>query len=669
MGVDPFGLVGKVLGSKYEIREQVGEGGFSVVYSGFHRHLAQPVAVKVLKIPPEFEPAARAKFVEQFTSEGRILSNLADHPAIVRVLDFGTSEQPGDALFYLVLEWLAGRDLESILASNRVAFSERDAIELLLPVVEALALAHQQGIVHRDLKPANIFLAETKLGVRPKLLDFGIAKAFQEGELLARRTTHTSSGFRAFTPAYGAPEQFRPKRHGATGPYTDVHALGLILVELVSGRAALEGEEEADFLIQSTGFERPTPRARGASVSDAFEALCRTALALEPQDRFHDAEQLRQALSALLEPNAPAPTTTPGRSGDTLVVPLRPWMATAVLTPARDQQPPRPEGHQPPTFLAARPAMAAGAPPSSGETTTMPTTAGTAPRPTTRFRRTSTLTLVTGTGLLGLGVALWLAQRPHQAVSPAPSGAPTVTTAPVIRASSTPSPHQAAGPSAAVDAAQLPEAIAIPAGKFSMGSNAGDTDEQPVHTVNVKGFMMDRTEVTVAAYLRCFHAGPCSAPRTGPNCNFGQPDRADHPINCVDARQAEVFCGWHKKRLPTEQEWEYAAVGTDDRLFPWGDAPPEDERLCWAKRDGTCRVATHPAGASPFGVLDLAGNVSEWTASRYCDSYGKHANCTSGRVYRGASFIELRPEVARSAYRDERDPTQHSPYVGFRCVK
>jgi formylglycine-generating enzyme required for sulfatase activity len=202
-----------------------------------------------------------------------------------------------------------------------------------------------------------------------------------------------------------------------------------------------------------------------------------------------------------------------------------------------------------------------------------------------------------------------------------------------------------------------------------MGSNGGDADERPVHPVTVRGFELDTTEVTVERYTKCYHAGPCTAPDTGPSCNWGHADRKQHPINCVDAEQARAFCAWDKKRLPTEEELEYAAVGTDDRMYPWGNDEPTDERLCWGRRDGTCPVGTHPKGASFFGVHDLAGNVSEWTLSAYCDSYARRRNCTTGRVFRGASFIELRPEAVRSAFRDEKDPKQRTPYVGFRCAR
>jgi serine/threonine-protein kinase len=143
---------------------------------------------------------------------------------------------------FLVLEWLEGRDLASELAARRSPLSEAEAVALLRPAVEALAFAHELGIAHRDVKPQNLFVTRTARGLTLKVLDFGIAKAMQEGETATALATKTSSGFQAFSPVYGAPEQFASKKHGQTGPWTDVHALGLVLTEMVSGQSPYKGK-------------------------------------------------------------------------------------------------------------------------------------------------------------------------------------------------------------------------------------------------------------------------------------------------------------------------------------------------------------------------------------------------------------------------------------------
>ncbi len=304
MAKDPFQLIGSALHDKYRVDEVIGEGGFGVVYRGFHLSFEQPIAIKCLKVPTHFTEEARALFLRKFREEGKHLAALAQHGSVTQVFDFGLEERPGGlSIPYLVLEWLEGRDLEEVLRQRREAgerFGEREALELLRPAIDALAFAHGDDIAHRDVKPANLFLAEQKRGVVLKVLDFGIAKAMQEGETATQIATKTSSGFSAFSPSYGAPEQFRTKKYGATGPWTDVHALGLILVEMVTGKPALDGEEMVDFFESATDDVRPTPRARGAEVSDAFEALCRRALALSPRERFADAGALLAAVDAAL---------------------------------------------------------------------------------------------------------------------------------------------------------------------------------------------------------------------------------------------------------------------------------------------------------------------------------------------------------------------------------
>jgi serine/threonine protein kinase len=309
----------------------IGEGGFGVVYRGQHLSLQHPIAVKCLKTPAHFSPQARDAFFAKFREEGQLLSRLRDCPGVVHVYDFGvTGTRLGQPAPYLVLEWLDGQTLEAHLAQRRSGgqglLSLPDAVALLMPVFDALAFAHRMKIAHRDIKPANIFLANTARGLAVKVLDFGIAKAMQEGDNAQQATTGTGSGFQAFSPQHGAPEQFFSKRYGASGPWTDVHALALVLVEAITGRPALQGDDMAELLTCATAPERPTPRNRGLWVSDPLEAVFARALAVVPTQRFPDAEQfyeaLRQALHAsglpvpgplpsLASAYEPAPAVTP----------------------------------------------------------------------------------------------------------------------------------------------------------------------------------------------------------------------------------------------------------------------------------------------------------------------------------------------------------------------
>jgi formylglycine-generating enzyme required for sulfatase activity len=211
---------------------------------------------------------------------------------------------------------------------------------------------------------------------------------------------------------------------------------------------------------------------------------------------------------------------------------------------------------------------------------------------------------------------------------------------------------------------------AIPGGTFTMGSESGESDEKPVHSVTVGGFCMDVTEVTVDAYAACVRAGQCTARDMGPNCNYGTAGKGKHPINCVDWQEAVNYCMWQKKELPSEEQWEYAARGgREGRMYPWGSAAPSASLLCWQRSIGigTCEVGSYPAGA--YGLKDMAGNVWEWTATTYCDAYSASKKCTNSRVVRGGGWLSSSPSVVRAAIRGRGGASPRGDSLGFRCAR
>jgi serine/threonine protein kinase len=303
---DSFKLVGSAIEDRYRVEGVIGEGGFGVVYRGYHLRLEHPIAIKCLKIPGHFTAEARDIFLARFREEGRILVKLADAPGVPRVYDYGVAElQSGIKVPFLVLEWLDGQTLEDALRTRRATglggLSPTEALMLILPAVDAIGFAHSHQIAHRDIKPANMFLVRGAKGTTMKVLDFGIAKAMQEGEALAQAKTQTATSFRAFTPNYAAAEQFAPKRYGASGPWTDVHALGLIFFEMLTGAQANRGEDLVECLEFATADVRPSAQGRGVKVSDALEAVLAKALARAPESRFQNAEALAEALRATPE--------------------------------------------------------------------------------------------------------------------------------------------------------------------------------------------------------------------------------------------------------------------------------------------------------------------------------------------------------------------------------
>ncbi len=198
----------------------------------------------------------------------------------------------------------------------------------------------------------------------------------------------------------------------------------------------------------------------------------------------------------------------------------------------------------------------------------------------------------------------------------------------------------------------------IPSGTFTMGD---DENRAKAGKVTVAEFCMDLTEVTTSAYLACVKDGKCTAPTQGGFCNAGVPDRENHPINCVDWTQAKDFCVAQGLRLPTDEEWEYAARGTDGRHFPWGNEPPSDQ-LCWKRLPkSSCAVGAYPKGNSPFGLADMSGNVWEWTAS-------KASPRSADRDYRGGAWCVDVPSFVRSAYRHSNGFSSQDDSLGFRCA-
>jgi serine/threonine-protein kinase len=300
---DPFDLIGTTIEGKYRVASVIGDGGFGVVYRGVHTGFGELIAIKCLKIPANLDEKHRGELLEGLREEGRLLHKLSKAtPGIVQALDVGAmTTAAGVWVPYLVLEWLDGETLAELQKRRENeglgGMPLAEAVELLTPAARALAVAHQNKIAHRDVKPANLFV--TKVGEKRtvKVLDFGIAKVLTD-TTITEALAHTRVGPSAFTPRYGAPEQFN-KQRGATGPWTDVFALALILVELTTGRRALDGDDPTQLYVASADPTlRPTFRGRGLDVPEPVETVINKALHVEPKYRYPDAGEMWDALTA-----------------------------------------------------------------------------------------------------------------------------------------------------------------------------------------------------------------------------------------------------------------------------------------------------------------------------------------------------------------------------------
>jgi formylglycine-generating enzyme required for sulfatase activity len=240
--------------------------------------------------------------------------------------------------------------------------------------------------------------------------------------------------------------------------------------------------------------------------------------------------------------------------------------------------------------------------------------------------------------------------------------------------------------------------IFIPEGTFRMGGMdvRSAPDERPAHDVTLSGYWIDQLEVTNAMYMLCVRSGSCKPPQDFKSQRrpdyFNNPEFNDYPVIYVTWGQAKAYCEWAQRRLPTEAEWEHAARGDDWRTFPWGEDKANGLLANYNMLVGdTSRVGTYPLGASPFGVLDMAGNVAEWTNDLYSGNYyetlvealnpmGPETSATLRRVVRGGSLgdaeinirVPKRSAVVGSDLQSAPDSSAYmgefSPRIGFRCA-
>jgi len=699
---DTLQLIGRTIADKYAVEAVVGEGGFATVYRATHVIWKRPVALKVFKALGDFSEDDRQKLLDEFVQEGALLADLsARTAAIVQARDIGMLQTPkGDHIPYMVLEWLEGATLEAVLADEKARGlplrTMAEAVKLLDPAAEALALAHRKGIAHRDVKPPNVFvLGEPRGEATVKLLDFGIAKVVSDAQKMAGTFTKTSGQVTSFTPAYGAPEQFS-RTHGATGPWTDVFALALIVVETITGREPLEGDDFLQLAVASASADRrPTPRTLGASVSDEVERVFARALAVKPSERWQSAGELWNALRHALRMDPMRAMTDPSPFRAAAGAAQGAIGTAATLAVASSPAPP-----------LAGPAVTASPPASPRSTSTSsPSTTAAAPAPRTGGDRTG---LFVGLGVLGaaaIGAGVYFAGRSSASPRGGAESAPKASVAP---------PHPAATVAHPAVHGCPPGMIRIPGGSFFMGSDDGLPMEKPSHQVLLEPYCIDEFEVTVEQYKRCSDSGHCKragdknewpdiTPRErkafDPLCNVHDPvGRAMHPINCVDWDMAEKFCHEQGKRLPTEAEWEFAARGPDGRKYPWGDEDPTSgylnacgkECVAWGVKSGveekpmydaddgfanTAPVGSFPKGASRYGVKDVVGNVWEWVADWYgpysTDEQRDPKGPATGteRVIRGGAWNASYPAWVRPTFRYKDVPTKRSYGIGFRCAR
>lgn len=279
----PQERIGTVIAGRYRIESMLGQGGMGVVLGGRHELTGRPIAIKLLL--PSFveEPELIARFFQEAKAAAAL-----NHPNVVDVLDMG--QEDGDA--YLVLELLEGESLHELL-EHRGKVPADELLTILLPVIDALSAAHEQGIVHRDLKPDNIFIHRDIRGrAIPKVLDFGIAKLLEVDSSVKTRT-----GGVLGTPHYMSPEQ----AHGmkVVGGETDIWSMGVLLYECLSGELPFAAESVPALLLQICTFDPLPLSERAPEIDPRLAAVVHRAFAREREERFASMEELGGALIAV----------------------------------------------------------------------------------------------------------------------------------------------------------------------------------------------------------------------------------------------------------------------------------------------------------------------------------------------------------------------------------
>ncbi|KGN40071.1 hypothetical protein N801_16630, partial [Knoellia aerolata DSM 18566] len=261
------GLVGEVLDGRYRVIERLADGGMATVYLALDTRLDREVALKVMRAHLAQDETFRSRFHREARSAARL-----SHPGIVAVYDQGED----DGHMFLAMEYVPGQTLREVLDAEG-ALTPRAALDIMLPVLEALAVAHRGGIIHRDVKPENVILREDGA---VKVADFGLARA------VTSQTVTSSSGMLLGTVAYLSPEQVE---RGIADARSDVYAAGLVLFEMLTGSKAFEGDTAINVAYQHVYAGAPRLRSRAPDAPGVLDELVATATSRDPDGRPDDA--------------------------------------------------------------------------------------------------------------------------------------------------------------------------------------------------------------------------------------------------------------------------------------------------------------------------------------------------------------------------------------------
>lgn len=634
-GTDP--LIGRSIDERYRLDAVIGKGGMGTVYRATRLLIGDEVAIKILRSGQVEDPQA----AERFRREARTAARLK-HPNAVSIYDFGVSS---DGLQYLVMDLVEGKSLRDI-TKEQGALSLQLIAEIVSQICSALDEAHRQQIVHRDIKPDNIILNSIPAGPRVKVLDFGIAKLRDDSA-----TNLTQTGNVMGTPHYMSPEQCLGEELDSR---SDIYSLGIVVYEMLCGRVPFNSPVSTAVVVQHVNQTPPSLSGFNPAIPFAVEAVVFRALEksrdLRPATAGAFAREVTEVIKRATDP-------TQIYSDRSLPPTLLTHVDELDESTVEKQPDAHPESVLPKTVYLARPEMSE---PSASRTTNGTQSALTANVKRNRsFPYRSAIAIAIAVVLASVASFVWFQQERK-----------TGTHSPVLPSAS-PGPMSIGGSTFDEKTSGAPTAkhagmVQIAGGQFRMGSGKGDPDAQPAHMVMIKNFYLDVYEVTCRDYKKFIETTNRQPPPTWKDRNY-PPGTDLHPVIGVSWEDATAYAQWAGKRLPTEEEWEFAARGPGELRYPWGNEWQNGCANADNVRNGVTNVGSYDC-PSPFGVQDLIGNAWEWTDSSWVPYPGgkltrpPHA---SDKVIRGGSWESPRTFISstsRSGYRGVGIQT------GFRCA-
>lgn len=640
---------GKLLDRRYRLEERIGFGGMGAVYRAFDTRIGRIVALKELRQEYSEDEMIRKRFIREAQAAGQL-----KHPHVVTVHDYFDE----DSDLYIVMEYLDGGTLlDRMNEAPGRCVNLWTALKACREALEGLSAAHDLSLVHRDVKPGNLLFDSDGT---VKIADFGVVTALErEGEI----TTLTQVGTHPGTLVYMSPEQI----DGAeVDGRSDVYSMAAVLYEAIAGvryfeRAGMRRTERA--LMDAICEVPPVPiRQHAPHVPREVEQILEHALTKLIEDR-PSARQMAAALAEIEAKREELDVADPGEVATRpRVASTGPRIELAAASSSESSAETLPRARVTPSEEATVPRVV--------KPVSDPTTLRDAPArgPETRAAKASS------------------AERPAL-----PGRPPTLDRAEAPTQARARSPERTRARDGAVEV-ELPGGVAVIGGGQS-------SDELPRRRVSVSGFAIDRAPVTVRQYRAFLEAvsrgvsldvpllaalypnGKDHRPQGWGSIEFEMLCPTDeHPIVNVDWFDACAYAAWVGARLPSEVEWERAARGLGgERIYPWGDLQPSLERAHFGRSSqGPSPVGQLPAGATPEGLLDMAGNVWEWCRDAYDpDGYAEHEErdpCLPIRgpsaraVKRGASWTNA-PHSLRCSKRGFEKLHIRRNNLGFRCAR